>query len=288
MVCFHPLTGYRAPGGKVTFSRKGGYIDRPVTVSCGQCTGCRLERSRQWAVRCMHEASQHERNCFLTLTYNNENLPEDRSVDVSEWQRFVKRARKRMGPFRYFHCGEYGDITNRPHYHACLFGIDFRHDRREWKTSRGNALYRSESLEELWTLGHSVIGEVTFESAAYVARYVMKKVTGANAEEHYGGRKPEYTTMSRRPGLGKAWLEKFKEEVLVNDSVIINRKEVRPPRFYDSQFEITDPELFKAVKTARVRKAIKYKDNNTADRLETRERFMNRKLEVFKREGTEG
>lgn len=235
----------------------------------------------------MHEATQHEKNCFLTLTYSNENLPGGLSVDVAHWQKFAKRMRKRLGPFRYFHCGEYGDLLDRPHYHACIFGIDFRDDRRVWKISRGNTLYRSETLEDLWTFGHSVIGELTFESAAYVARYVMKKITGPDAEAFYGGRKPPYTTMSRRPGLGKSWYDKFKTEVQSNDSVIVHRRETRPPKFYDSQFEITNPEEFEEVKRRRVQKALKRKDNNTAERLETRERFTVLKLEAFKREGSE-
>lgn len=148
-------------------------------------------------------------------------------------------------------------------------------------------LYRSETLEKLWPLGFSTIGEVTFESAAYVARYIMKKVNGEKAEAHYGGRKPEYTTMSRRPGIGKAWYEKYKDEVYDNDSVIVNRHEQRPPKFYDTQFELTNPEEFREVKNRRIKKALKHKEDNTAERLETREKFAILKNEVFKREGSE-
>ena len=99
---------------------------------------------------------------------------------------------------RFFHCGEYGELLYRPHYHACLFGFDFS-DKVLWSTRGGVRLYRSKILEKLWTFGFSTIGDVTFESAAYVARYCTKKITGDKADEHYNGRSPEYVTMSRPP-----------------------------------------------------------------------------------------
>ena len=134
MTCYAPLHGYysqeRNPKtGKrsVVFSRNSGYDDRRVSVPCGQCIGCRLERSRQWAVRCVHESSLHRFSSFITLTYNDEHLPSDRSLNVEHFQRFMKRLRKHLEPLkiRFFHCGEYGDKFRRPHYHAIVFGYDF-------------------------------------------------------------------------------------------------------------------------------------------------------------------
>ena len=151
---------------------------------------------------------------------------------------------------KFYHCGEYGEKNRRPHYHACLFGIDFE-DKTLFKQKRGNDLYISDHLQELWPFGFSTIGEVTFESAAYCARYIMKKITGDGAEEHYQWidtetgevhqLKPEYTTMSRNGGIGKEWMEKFKSDVYPTDEIIIRGRRMKPPRFYDSMYEHTDP-----------------------------------------------
>ena len=183
----------------IVFSPNQGYRDLPLEIPCGQCIGCRLERSRQWAIRISHEASLHEHNSFITLTYNNENLPKDLSLDVTHFQKFLKRLRahtedpdsdlypnilSQSKKPRFFHCGEYGEKFARPHYHACMFDLDFA-DQKHWKTINGNKHYTSETLEKIWPFGFSTIGDVTFESAAYVARYVTKKITGKNALHHY-------------------------------------------------------------------------------------------------------
>lgn len=274
MACYSPISGFRAPGGSVTFDRNVGFVDLPVTVSCGRCVGCRLERSRQWAVRCVHEAQMHDANCFLTLTYDDEHLPEDGSLDVKHWQDFAKRMRKRGIKFRYFHCGEYGEENARPHYHAAIFGYGFHGDRKPWIQSRENTLYRSALLEGLWTYGHSSIGELTFQSAAYVARYVMKKVTGDQAEDHYQGRKPEYTTMSRRPGIGATWLAKFKNDVYPNDQVISNGRPAKPPKFYDSRLEASSPDIHAIIKRQRRERGGSRPHDNTPERLRVREQVQ--------------
>lgn len=263
-------------------------MDLPVTVPCGQCVGCRLERSRQWAIRCLHEASLHPRNSFITLTFNNDNLPRDRSLDVRHFQLFMKRLRKRFGDgIRFFHCGEYGEKFGRPHYHACLFNFDFE-DKKLWKVVRGNKLYTSESLQELWPYGFSTIGEVTFQSAAYVARYIMKKITGDDADEHYSRAcpltgevwriRPEYVTMSRRPGIGKGWLEKYQSDVYPRDFVVVNGKKMKPPKYYDAQFEIDQPAVMRKIKKRRVKGAALHTDNNTPDRLQVREAVQKARL----------
>ena len=131
MPCYTPLKGWRSQerteSGKraITFRLREGYADMPVDVPCGQCIGCRLERSRQWAVRCMHEASLYENNCFITLTYNEDHIPSDGSLKKDHFQKFMKRLRKKFGAgIRFFHCGEYGAELSRPHYHAILFNFD--------------------------------------------------------------------------------------------------------------------------------------------------------------------
>ncbi len=291
MVCFHPIQAYRSRfGGALVFDRNIGYSDLPVTVPCGQCVGCRLERSRQWAVRCTHEASLYEENCFITLTYNDNKVPDDHSLNKRHFQLFMKRLRKNTGrKIRYYHCGEYGDKKGRPHYHACLFNYDFP-DKKHWKTINEVPLYISDQLEETWKNGFCTIGSVTFESAAYVARYIMKKITGEIADDHYFDPEtgvflePEYTTMSRRPGIGQGWIKKWTSDVYPCDNVVINAKLTRPPKYYDTQYEILDPDEFTKIKALRSKKAKKHIDNNTPLRLKTRERIQQLKLKQLPRE----
>lgn len=185
MPCYKPLQAYRRTDSKqLSFNKHGEYTNTaaPLSIPCGQCTGCRLERSKQWAIRCVHEASLYEDNCFITLTYNKENLPKDFSLNKRDFQLFMKRLRKKYAPkqIRFYHCGEYGEPTEynnhiaRPHYHAIIFNHKFE-DQILWKQKRGNELYISKELEELWPQGFSTIGSVTQDSAGYVARYLLKK-----------------------------------------------------------------------------------------------------------------
>lgn len=301
MPCYHPLTGYRSrevgPNGKrpIVFNKAKGFGDRPVPIPCGQCAGCRLERSRQWAIRCVHEAQLHEDNSFITLTYNDESLSESRSLVPRDFQLFMKRLRKMHEPkrIRFYHCGEYGERFGRPHYHACLFGHDFE-DKKLWKKSNDQDLFRSEELETLWPYGHSSIGTVTFESAAYVARYIMKKISGPAAERHYRyidpetgeifDRVPEYTTMSRRPGIGRGWLDRFSSDVYPGDFVVLNNKKLRPPKYYDQQFELMYPGDMEKIKRDRKLSLNKHKENNTPERLRVREQVQLKRLELLPRE----
>ena len=306
MPCFHPLKAYRGPldesTGKLTvrFSPTTGYQDRRILLPCGQCVGCRLERSRQWAIRCFHEAQLHDENSFVTLTYNEENLPKDASLSVRHLQLFIKRLRKKYGTgIRYYACGEYGEQTRRPHYHLILF--NFRppdllpHLLSSSSSSTSKpTLFRSASLDVVWGKGYTLTGHVTFQSAAYVARYIMKKITGATATNHYEQVDettgeifqllPEFTTMSRRPGIGKDWYDKYKSEIYDHDNVVIKGRTMRPPRFYDKQHEKTDPSDYARVKRARVRDARQHADNNTPERLSVRETVTQAKLNRLPRD----
>jgi len=303
MPCFHPMDAWYSkainPSGKrgIVFSPKSAYQpDDPIKLPCGQCIGCRLERSRQWAIRCVHEASLYENNCFITLTFSPDAMMEREnpmSLDVSEFQKFMKRLRKKYGAkIRFFHCGEYGELNGRPHYHACLFNFDFS-DKILWKIVNDNRLYTSQSLSDLWPFGFSTIGDVTFESAAYVARYIMKKITGDAASDHYERAdsstgeifsiKPEYTTMSRRPGIGRGWFDKYATDVYPDDFVVMNGSKMRPPKYYDRVLEKTRPYEFDDVKEKRFLNGEKYLDNNTSDRLKVRETVQKRRLELLTR-----
>lgn len=343
MACYHPLTGYITGGltasGKREIVFKIPCRDSPqIKLPCGQCIGCRLEYSRQWAIRCVHEAFIYTNNCFITLTYSPEYLPTDGTLILRDFQNFMKSLRKKYVPInphfkctlahiahtekhqiRFYHCGEYGEVCfyckkpkpnkhpshrrcscetytpsiGRPHYHACLFNFDFK-DKVLFSQQRGNNLYTSHSLDKLWKKGHCLIGEVTFESAAYVARYIIKKQNGINADSHYlvvdnttgeitADRKPEYTTMSRRPGIGRAWLDKFQGDIYPDDFVILNGKKMRPPKFYDTQLELSDPSLFIEIKRKRKKSTAAHACNNTPDRLQIRETIQKYRLNMLER-----
>lgn len=216
-------------------------------------------------------------NCFITLTYDDEHLPEDYSVDVEHWKLFRKRLRERIGPFRFYLCGEYGEKNLRPHYHACIFGRDFTWDRQPLDTPNKHPLYESETLNAAWGHGFASIGAMTYETAAYTASYVRKKVTGEKAEAFYRrihpltGRvcnvRPEFATMSRRPGLGKAYFDRYKHEIYANDGTVVADGRVFPaPTYFDKLMEEEDPDLMRRVKATRRAKGIKFDEDDGRDR----------------------
>lgn len=276
MPCYSPLEAWRGPVGpsgkrSIVFKRPGGVFGSGIELPCGQCIGCRLERTRQWAIRCSNEASLYEDNCFLTLTYSDENIPKNGSLVPRHFTLFMKKLRFRFGEgIRFFHCGEYGEQLGRPHYHACLFNFDFE-DKVFAKMSGEHRVYTSETLDRTWGHGHCWIGTVTEESAAYVARYAMKKVTGDKAQEHYGERVPEYATMSRRPGIGSLWYERFKKDCYPSDYLVTNGNKAKVPKFYDSRLEKEDPGLLKELKEKRVELAEQRSKGEDLFRLRDRE-----------------
>lgn len=270
--------------------------ENTVKLPCGKCIGCLRNRAREWAIRCVHEARLHDRNCFLTLTYSDENLPENGSIDVREFQKFIRSLRKEAkAKLRYFHCGEYGSKLLRPHYHALIFGYDFPDKRLHSTNGLGQRVYRSKTLERLWTKGFSTIGAVTNESAQYVARYTLKKVYGKESEAHYAGRKPEYVTMSRRPGIGSAWYKAFKSDIYPEGILVFNGVKQMPPRYYDSLYQAEDPDGMEEIKEDRKRRAAKVKawdnvygvyrkvSNNDTGRLAVRERIVIQRMRNLKR-----
>ena len=300
------------PSGKrsIVFNRKAGYVDMPVTVPCGRCIGCRLDYSRMWAIRCVHEASEHAENAFVTLTYNNDHLPDNLSVDKTALQLFFKRLRKRLGGklIRYFACGEYGDKLQRPHYHAIIFGHSFMDDRILHAKRNGHLLYRSPTLESTWEFGFSLIGDVTFQSAAYVARYVVKKRKGDDdyvdprtgmtnkeyymivdkdtGEVHY--REPEFVIMSRGSksrgtgGIGKSWIEKYKSDT-DKDFITIDGSKHPLPKYYDEILARED-ELEMLSRKARRRKAIDDRpEEYYRERLMVKEEVKTRQSEMLER-----
>lgn len=240
MPCNRPLpawyTKHKNENGKhvPTFTFQEADTSRKLELPCGKCIGCRLEKSRQWAIRLMQEAKMHDHSWFATLTYDEEKVPPGGTLRPEDFVLFMKRLRHKHPGVRYYQCGEYGETTNRPHHHAILFNCEFT-DLAPLNRTRedAHALYASKELESTWQQGICSVGAVTFESAAYCASYVTKKITGPEAAAHYQGRVPEYSTMSRRPGIGRTYWATYKQEIIDHDEVIVRGFPMRPPKYYD-------------------------------------------------------
>lgn len=290
MACYRPLTGYRAryttPSGRrpVVFSVVDGYRDLPVQLPCGQCIGCRLERARQWATRCVHEAQLHLHSCVVTLTYAEENLPVGHTLVPNDAKNFIRRLRRTSGfeASRYFLCGEYGGQFGRPHYHALLFGVWFGDSRPFKKSASGSQLYRSALAESLWPAGHVGIGEFSFESAAYAARYCVEKVNGEAAEGHYEGRYPEFVRMSRRPAIGRRWFERFSDDVYPEGEAVVSGRKGRSPLYYDRLLDKERPAVLEALKARRAVEAVKRLGDRSYRRLAVREELARARLSLYK------
>lgn len=291
MPCNFPLKAYYSktvnPSGRrsLVFKKEASFNGMPQEIGCGQCTGCRLEHARQWAVRLMHERKMHEHSVFLTLTYDQKHVPKDYSLVKRDLQLFLKKLRKVKGSgLKFFACGEYGETTLRPHYHVILFGTFFP-DMKFFKSIGKNRLYVSAELDGIWTNGFCTIGEVSFHSCAYVAGYVTKKITGPKAEAHYKGRLPEFCVMSRGGRVGKGiaygYYEKFGAEAYKHDTVIVNGVESPLPRYYDKQYEIVDFDRLEMLKRERrIRAKLK---KITARRRRDIEAYLIAKRRFFKK-----
>lgn len=320
MTCYHPLTAlYPAipdDDGKrrLIFSGFPKYDDSPILrdlldheivkgyrikLPCGRCIGCRLDYSRMWSIRSMHEARMHNDNCFVTLTFNNEHLPDDRSVHKSYIQSWLKRFRYKFGEnIRYLLCGEYGSKRFRPHYHILFFG--FRpDDLYVWNVRRGQIYYRSPILESVWHEPHRddcngfiVVGDVNFESSAYVSRYITKKVFGADVPKAYQGREPEFQLVSRMPGLGYDFLNKYYSDIFNVGYVLMengkgDKFKAPIPRYYVDKMKEINEDVYNRYKLDR----LDYLYNNLlvdnldlkAERLHAREELKNMKLDKLVR-----
>lgn len=289
MACFSPVKGYQGAGGKLVLSRAKSIAGQSMTVPCGGCIGCRQAKAAEWADRIMNEARMHNANTFITLTYDQKNLPKNESLDHKDWQDFAKRLRDQEGRFRYFMCGEYGDDFGRPHYHAILFGLKFDDEEIAGirTDARGKKYHysRSDKLEKIWGNGFTEVGDVTQESAGYVARYTFKKQRGKNAESTYNvvdeqtgeivdRLKPPYAQGSLKPGIGATYVEKYFDQIFDNDFLVNDNYKIRPiPRYYYKLLERQNPERYQEIKALHQEalKTDKYKENNTPERLSVRE-----------------
>jgi len=273
---------------RITWSPPG----KPIQLPCRRCIGCRAAKTKEWAVRCVHEAQLYENNSFITLTYADEHMPADGSVNHRHWQLFFKKLRKKFQSqiIRFYMAAEYGEKLGRPHYHALLFNLAFE-DRQLWKDQNGTRLYHSPTLTKTWGKGFCSIGEVNLKTAAYVARYIMKKMTGDIAETHYQkidtltGEiyqvEPEYNQMSRMPGIGKGWFEKYKSDVYPDDFIIINGQKLSTPNYYFQQLKALEPDFADEIQAHRINTAMAQAENNTPERLAVRQICHEAKFEKY-------
>lgn len=228
MTCYSPISGWYAqkvnPTGKrsIVFNIKEAFVDRPVELPCGKCIGCKADQALMWSIRAYHESLNHENNCFITLTYDDDHLPDNRCIDKRHLQLFFKRLRKAVAPnkLRYIACGEYGDATRRPHYHAIIFGLDFLDARR---IMLSNTMYTHPVLEKSWGQGQVSIDKVNMASICYTCGYVLKKINGIDES---------FSLMSRRPGIGKHWLNTHLDDLQRIGKVVIEGREYTIPSRY--------------------------------------------------------
>lgn len=210
-----------------------------VHAPCGQCQACRVNQSRQWSIRIVHEQLKYgDRSCFLTLTYDDEHLPGDLSVHKSVLSGFMKRFRKSLGVqrIRFFGCGEYGDKFGRPHYHVIIFGVPvdstiFKNRHIHYEKGKPCGWHCDLSS---WKNGKVHIGTVTLDSAYYVSGYVFKKIKGKAGHEYYAnlGIDPEFILMSRRPGIGENYVVSHDGYYRVHPYVTIRGTKYPLPRYY--------------------------------------------------------
>lgn len=264
MQCHCRIKLRRGVDGGMTGNPKQGYGDQLYTVPGGQCMACRIRLTREWAARAMHESRDHDFNIFATLTYSDENLPYGNTLHKKHLQDFHKRLRKRRPNVRLLACGEYGDETDRPHYHGLYFNLSFE-DQEHIKTIDGRPLYRSETLDRIWSHGHcNFYDDITSQSAGYVAGYTKKK-TGKIAETYYQwfdpetgelfNREPEFKTQSLQPGIGQRYALRWINDIYPRDEIIHDGKAILPPRYYDKLCEKHAPDLWRRTKLKRAIKA---------------------------------
>lgn len=284
MQCFTPLKAYRTNDNSIIFSETK-EVHTQLELPCGQCIGCRLQHAETWAIRMVHEAQTHEENSFVTLTYDDENLPPN-GLQYSDVTKFIKKLRRVLdktqykGKLKYYRVGEYGDKFSRPHYHLIIFGFDFSapikykgiiNEKEQSYQSGDRCYYNSSLLTQLWDHGRSDCGDVDYSTCNYVAKYVTKKVTGKHKDDHYQGREPEKASMSKKPPIGYDWLQQFNTDVYPHDHVLHNGRFHKVPRAYDTWLEKNNPELYDQIKQDR--------ENNTkTTRQEDLTRIHNTKI----------
>lgn len=336
MSCYHPLLATRTadPKKPVKIISKEPYLDRETTdllarslsvdirtgeaeadfflVPCGKCAGCRLDYSREWADRCTMEAMMYSKDkChFITLTYDDENLPAGKvfrpSLDPKDLTDFMKRFRIQaerdynIQNIRFYACGEYGSKGLRPHYHLLVYGITLPDLKEFFLNKMHQQIYTSEWVSKIWGKGLVSIGGLDWRCAAYVARYVMKKQKGQGAASYYEERGivPEFVRMSLKPGIGLPYFEAHAEEIYKNDNIVLppidgNKHIVKPPRYFDDKYKSLNDECARRLEEIKKRRAsnaqdhqdtlLRQTDLDLKGYFEMSEQALNRSLKMLKR-----
>lgn len=294
-----------------------------LEVPCGQCIGCRLDHAKLWADRMMLEVPYHKHCWFITLTYNDNSIPvnnidengevrttvglsnmvDEYSVTTlrkKDFQDFIKRLRRYVeyhkipdSPCRYFACGEYGDNTRRPHMHAIIFGLEIPDLVPFSKNENGDVLYTSEMLSKIWSVGFVTIGECTWNTCDYVARYVIKKQKGVNKElsDCYSF-ESEFALMSRKPGIGRMYYEDNKDSIFEYDHIYLdgdNTRQLAIPKYFERIKEIEDNDFVdkrkkKKIKVSKMSKSesLQRTDLTYKQLLKVRENTLNAKIQSIK------
>lgn len=284
-------------------------------IPCGQCIGCRIDYSRQWANRLTLEAKKYKQEeCwFITLTYADEyvrtktvknektgEIKQGLTLYKKDLQNFFKRLRRHYEyhynhtGIRFYAAGEYGEKTKRPHYHTCVYNMPIYTENKLYKKNEiGQPIWTNEEIEKIWGKGFITIGRVTWDTAAYTARYMLKKQKGENAKWFYESeaKEPEFTIMSRKPGIAKEYYDKNYEKIYKNDEIIIPKGnkslKIKPPKYYDTLYDIDNHEMMEEIKlnrreNAKKREAIKL-SKTTKTREELKEIEENRQKEKIKK-----
>jgi len=319
MSCYHPLHGFKiglTEKGKALYQIESGktewihpkqgnkivvdkIIKDYIEIPCGQCIGCRLDYSRQWADRCMLEAKEHEHNYMITLTYNDEHLtyknkinedgeilyktpslkPDDLSIFMKNLRRYYK-YHYNIDKIKFYGCGEYGSQTERPHFHIIVYDCPIYDLKCFFKNAVNEWIYLSDTIEKIWAKGQITVTELTWNSAAYVARYVTKKIKGQNATKYYDekNQEPEFVRMSRNPGIGKNYYDNHKEEIYNTDEIIILKKglptKIKPAKYYDKLYDIENPEHMEEIKKQRLEIAKNTMLNQLQKTDKTKEEYL--------------
>lgn len=325
MACYHPMlfrwkgeyNPVKDPGAKPTkkYICIGSYAGpdemdsfTDIVVPCGKCIGCRLDYSRRWADRMMLELETAGKGLFCTLTYNDDSIPCAFDPDTGEFlghtvskrdcQLFMKNLRRDFEPIRirFYLSSEYGPLNHRPHYHCILFGIGLEDlPGKEFRkvNSLGQKFYRSPEIEKAWPHGFVLVSEVSWSTCSYVARYVLKKAVSDDLSGEELGVDPEFSLMSRRPGIGSEYLEMHPD---VFDYQIISlpgrdgAKKIYLPKYYLRKLKLQDPDKFDKIKQERLKASrdkelLRMHDSTVSflDQLEIDEIAKCRQLAALKR-----
>ncbi len=284
-----------------------------MLLPCGKCLGCRLEYSKEWANRCVLEAKTTQNNWFMTLTYDEEHIKEclkpviDKetgeyghieSLIPNHLSEFIKELRrnieyhKNLQGVRFYGCGEYGSRGGRPHYHLLMYNLPLDDLAEEWKKD-GFITFSSENVSRIWGKGIVTVNEFSWETAAYTARYMLKKLKGRDAKEQYKGAgiEPEFSRCSRRPGIGYEYYRQNRDKIYQTDSIVIHGTTCKPPTYFDRMFKEECPERWAEIQEQRAevsRNEMRMKLNNTTlnykDQLKVEEANREDKIKLLGRQ----